>query len=101
MTRNLAAMRYLAVLFLVSIGGTAAFAQAQTDTTPYFSKGTIGLILDGSMNMHQANFQKLPDVPSCCPTYGNGSGLGGQFGFFYDRSEEHTSELQSPYVISY
>src|SRR6266540_6468845 len=84
MTRHLA-MRSLTFFCLALVFGRTAVAQEQRDTAySVFSKGTLGLILDGSLNMQRANFQKLPDVPSCCPTYGDGAGLGGQFGFFYD-----------------
>ena len=46
--------------------------------------GRIGLLLDGGLTLHSANFQTLPGVPSCCPRFESGSGLGINFGAYYD-----------------
>ena len=46
--------------------------------------GQFGLFLNGVLNLHNANFQTLPGVPSCCPRYENGSGLGIGLGLFDD-----------------
>lgn len=40
----------------------------------------------GSLSIHQfiASFKKLPDVPTCCPNYNNGSGKGFNLGLLYE-----------------
>ena len=77
-------LRLLAVC-LVLLAHTVSQAQtSRVAPPPDTSKGTIGIFGDGSLNIHRANFQTLPDVPNCCPLFQNGSGLGGEFGLFYD-----------------
>src|SRR5260221_4386155 len=73
----------LAVAAMLLCAQTTLRAQGTTPP-PDTSKGTFGLVLDGAWNLHQANFQNLPDVPNCCPQFQSGSGLGGEFGLFYD-----------------
>ncbi len=34
----------------------------------------LGLVIDGNLNMHSADFRAFPGVPSCCPKYQSGSG---------------------------
>jgi outer membrane protein OmpA-like peptidoglycan-associated protein len=43
-----------------------------------------GGYLNGSLNLHSANFQTLPGVPSCCPRFETGNGFGTSLGVFYD-----------------
>ena len=45
---------------------------------------SYGGYIHGSLNLHSANFQTLPGVPSCCPRFEQGSGLGLDVGVFYD-----------------
>ncbi len=54
-------------------------AQNQREQTSQF-----GAFIDGGLNFHNANFQTLPGVPSCCPRYESGIGLGINSGGFYD-----------------
>src|SRR5438067_12967953 len=81
-------LRLLVVCGIVVACGVAhaqAPSQISTQTRPpEFSKGTLGIILDGALNLHRANFQALPGVPNCCPLFEGGAGLGGEFAFFYD-----------------
>ena len=44
----------------------------------------FGLFINGGLNIHTANFRTLPGVPSCCPRYENGSGLGMNLGIYGD-----------------
>jgi outer membrane protein OmpA-like peptidoglycan-associated protein len=37
-----------------------------------------------SLNIHDANFMKIPDCPSCSPGYRNGNGTGANLGLVYD-----------------
>lgn len=38
-----------------------------------------------NINYHLANFQKLPNIPSCCPNYEFGTGNGFSLGLLYER----------------
>lgn len=49
------------------------------DLKPMFG-GMIGV----NLNFHNADFRSLPGVPSCCPQYTGGSGLGLYFGGVLD-----------------
>lgn len=43
-----------------------------------------GAFLNYNLNYHVADFQKLPDVPNCCPKFSDGKGTGFSFGFLFD-----------------
>ena len=47
-------------------------------TTPLFSqnRSSFGIFGAGQMNQHSADFRSFPGVPSCCPNYNSGSGIG-------------------------
>ena len=45
---------------------------------------SFGAFVHGGLNIHSANFQTLPGVPSCCPRFENGSGNGVNVGAYYD-----------------
>jgi outer membrane protein OmpA-like peptidoglycan-associated protein len=45
---------------------------------------SFGAFVHGGLNIHSANFQTLPGVPSCCPRFENGSGDGISIGAYYD-----------------
>ncbi len=51
---------------------------------PRIETSQFGAYVHGNLNLHSANFQTLPGVPSCCPRYENGSGIGFGIGGFYD-----------------
>src|SRR5947209_7041068 len=87
MTRTVLTLAFISTLAAGALRAQSPsqIAEQQTEARKSeLSKGTIGLILDGSLNMHRANFQTLPDIPNCCPLFEDGSGWGGQFGLFYD-----------------
>lgn len=46
--------------------------------------GSVGLTGAYGMQNHSVNFNGLPDVPSCCPTYSTGNGKGMSFGGIYE-----------------
>jgi outer membrane protein OmpA-like peptidoglycan-associated protein len=70
------------LLFFVSVSFfcfSSSFAQPEGEKVAQF-----GVFANGGLNMHTANFQTLPGVPSCCPRYENGSGLGIDIGIYGD-----------------
>ncbi len=48
------------------------------------SKMTFGVFGSLNCNTHSADFQKIPDCPSCSPGYESGSGFGPTFGLTFD-----------------
>jgi len=73
-------LRRLFFLFTASfLSYSSSFAQPEGEKTSQF-----GVFLDGGLNTHSANFQTLPGVPSCCPRYENGTGLGIAAGVYGD-----------------
>lgn len=52
-----------------------------------------GLLIGPSLAVPTANFRQLGDFPSCCPTFTSGSGLGLQFGGWYQHAMDQTIGL--------
>ncbi|MCX7737762.1 MAG: OmpA family protein [Candidatus Kapabacteria bacterium] len=48
-----------------------------------FSEDKYGITLGGSYNKHLVDFSHLPEIPSCCPKYSSGDGLGFFVSVFY------------------
>lgn len=48
-----------------------------------YSEDKYGLTLGVSLNKHLVNFSHLPEIPSCCPSYDSGEGLGFFSSVFY------------------
>ncbi len=44
-----------------------------------------GAYLGYNYNIHFADFQQLPEIPSCCPKYTNGDGIGFSLGALFER----------------
>ena len=44
-----------------------------------------GLLGGINLNIHAASFSGLPGIPSCCPEYRSGFGLGPSFAFFFEQ----------------
>ena len=68
----------LSIVIFVLYPSSFLFSQERVETSQF------GLYADGGLNIHSANFQTLPGVPSCCPRYENGTGAGFGLGVFYD-----------------
>jgi outer membrane protein OmpA-like peptidoglycan-associated protein len=49
------------------------------------SNQTYGIFGGYNQNIHLANFQKIPDVPNCCPKFEYGYGSGYYFGFLFEQ----------------
>ena len=94
--------------FLIVSSAFLAYGEAQAQAPsqssqvppPLPSKGTVGLVLDGSWNIHEANFQTLPDVPNCCPLFEHGYGFGYEFGLYYDYDAFGAGHLGVRAVVS-
>lgn len=50
---------------------------------PYSPRPAYGAFVGVNINTHSTNFAGLPGIPSCCPRYETGSGVGATFGGFY------------------
>lgn len=62
-----------------------------------------GITGAADINMHSANFQALPGVPSCCPRYATGSGIGlPSFGVYAEKplSKMFALDLRASYLVS-
>lgn len=68
----------LAVLFIVCLVAWVSTTRGQSIRIAEF-----GAIAGAGVNVHNANFQTLPGVPSCCPRYERGDGLGLDLSAFY------------------
>jgi outer membrane protein OmpA-like peptidoglycan-associated protein len=74
------------IIFLANLEACPTFAQtiAQIGTSEEVrSASGFGVYVHGGLNIHNADFQTLPGVPSCCPGFTNGTGAGINFGAFY------------------
>ncbi len=64
---------YTLILIASSI---SLFSSADT-IKPYFY---LGGYAGANINIHQAGFRELPGIPSCCPKFETGNGIGANFG---------------------
>lgn len=51
---------------------------------PYSPRASYGAFAGIGINLHSADFQGFSGVPSCCPGYETGSGIGLNLGLFYN-----------------
>ncbi|TAL70001.1 MAG: hypothetical protein EPN82_05135 [Bacteroidetes bacterium] len=83
--------------FLLYILIFTIYLVTDTSASEFFSKSEIGLSFNYGIANHIANFQKYPDVPSCCPNYTGGSGsslsIGPIFKFDIDNNIEADIKL--------
>lgn len=68
-----------AALFIAYV---AAFGQDYAQG-PYESRPVYGIYGFGGLNLHTADFSALPGIPSCCPRFETGTGVGFGGGFLY------------------
>lgn len=59
-----------------------------------------GLLVGPSMSVPSADFRQLGSFPSCCPRFTSGSGLGLQFGGWYQRSLHRSIDLLGRVLLS-
>jgi outer membrane protein OmpA-like peptidoglycan-associated protein len=74
-------MKILILFFLINFN--FLLTQEYVDE-PYSPRNSLGLFGGVGLNFHAANFQTLPGIDGCCDEYNVGSGLGYNFGLFYD-----------------
>lgn len=68
-------------LLLVLIFSAVIFAQAQDNRNVLFYWGAFGGL---NLNMHSADFDKLPGYPNCCPKFTGGTGTGFDIGGLFE-----------------
>lgn len=71
----------LIVLLIIAFMAESAISQQYIDSA-YTPRLNFGIYGHGGINLHMANFSELPGIPSCCPRYETGTGLGYGFGIF-------------------
>jgi outer membrane protein OmpA-like peptidoglycan-associated protein len=54
------------------------------------SNQTYGIFFGYNRNIHLANFQKIPDVPNCCPKFEYGNGNGYNFGLLFEQKLDNS-----------
>lgn len=74
----------ITVLTLLGWIVTAAMLSAQPTSSNSQPRSAYGVFGDLNLNIHQAEFAKLPGIPSCCPRYESGTGTGPSVGLFYE-----------------
>lgn len=65
-------LRLLILIGLLFVSYLPTTAQTNSDSP----RTRYGLMFHLGLNSHSANFQKLPDVPNCCPGFESGTGTG-------------------------
>jgi len=68
-------------VLLTLLAASLSAQSLQEDPRPSPGFGVFG---NAHFNMHTADFRALPGIPSCCPSYSDGDGLGYGFGIFYE-----------------
>ena len=78
-------LKKLLILILTVFISVALYAQEYLDK-PGDNRTAFGLFGALNLNVHTGNFigVNFPQVPSCCPRYESGSGIGFTGGVFYD-----------------
>lgn len=73
---------YSLVILCLILFYSQSYSQKYADK-PYDARFNLGVFADLGFNFHTANFKGLPGIPSCCPRYETGYGLGYSFGAFF------------------
>ena len=81
-------MKFLTVLiFFMGLLSSALSQESESRPKfmdePYSARQSFGVFGAGGLNFHLADFQNLPNTPSCCPGFSTGTGFGFNFGLFY------------------
>jgi outer membrane protein OmpA-like peptidoglycan-associated protein len=83
-----ASVRILLLVALVATCGRTSYAQsdslakgvAESRGDLYSRNVSFGAVGGANLNEHFTNFQSLPSIPDCSPTYQHGIGIGGNVG---------------------
>lgn len=84
--------RFLAFVLLAIIW-TRTDCEAQNETFDLSSQFRFGAGILGSLYFHSAEFSALPGVPTCCPHYENGAGVGLGGAMFFQKPLAPTLSL--------
>ncbi|MFC2131668.1 hypothetical protein ACFLSQ_09560, partial [Bacteroidota bacterium] len=68
------------LLFIVNVFFQYTTAEEQTDTL----NSRIGVFVDYIHKNYSVDFNKIPNIPNCCPLFEKGIGNGFAFGAIYD-----------------
>jgi len=79
--------------FIVFIAFSSCLLAQKYAETPFQTRDYFGLYAGINYNMHMADFAKLPDIPSCCPRYETGNGIGINAGLYFSFPIAETYEL--------
>jgi outer membrane protein OmpA-like peptidoglycan-associated protein len=92
--------KYLIIIITLFVLSSTTYAQVYADK-PYQTRVNYGLFGGLNYNMHAANFYGLPGIPSCCPRYETGNGLGINAGIFYNFpvGEEWEFSIRAQYMM--
>lgn len=78
---------HFSILIIVFVNSTPLLSNekpySETDCE-YRQRNRFGAFAGAGMNLHDANFSKLPGVPNCCPQFTGGSGFGYSAGLLYE-----------------
>lgn len=74
--------KLLTVLIVFSFFISTVLSQEYAEE-PYSPRDSYGVFGGAGLNLHSADFKKFAEIPSCCPGYETGSGVGLNFGAFY------------------
>ncbi len=77
--------RFFVILLSVMLVVWTTVCKAQNEYFSLPSQYRIGAGAFGNAYFHSASFSELPGVPTCCPHYDNGTGLGSSFGIFFQK----------------
>lgn len=71
--------RYQILAFaLIVLTSTAALSQTSVE-----QRARVGVVMQGSLDLHSASFTRLPEIDNCCPGFTGGSGMGLSIGLSY------------------
>lgn len=74
--------KLLTFLILAVIAISPLYSQEYAEE-PYTPRDSYGVFVGFGLNLHSADFKSFAEIPSCCPGYETGSGVGINLGAFY------------------
>jgi outer membrane protein OmpA-like peptidoglycan-associated protein len=83
-------IRLLLIIFVSAFSQTLAQQYAEE---PYSSRMSYGLFGGLGLNLHHGAFKGLPGIPSCCPEFSSGTGIGPYGGLFVSIPLERKLDL--------
>lgn len=76
-------VRILIAVIFICLSNVFLLAQANPNLYPY-SRFQWGFYLNGGGTLQEADFQKLPNTPNCCPQFSKGYGYNSEVGFLVE-----------------